>query len=323
MKKTTLTILLTALTVTITFGQITTTKVAPSTETVDNTPYDSLDNFVGKNARKYIGQELYLKGVAESLRKYGYDGFVKDYTKDKYTNKSTIYQCCDGYNSKYDALNGKYFKVLDVISHPKAKENESLYGSKFYLKLEEKESKDIIYYEYSSTSKYSFPFIVVGYFEKAKTRYIGTEYILRGRNWIDKKTEMYDMQNGKPVDFSSGTTWKCVDFTIEEKYYELSLIIENSKGERLALSMDNILKGVYFAFPKIDADKYKRKFGEENWTSILNGKVKVGMTKEMCELSWGKPKDINQTITEGKKTEQWVYSDNYLYFDNGILTAMQ
>ena len=321
--KITLTFLLTALTLTISFGQITTTKVAPTTETADNTPYDSLENFLGKNARKYIGQDLYLKGFAESLRKYGYDGFTLDYTKSTLSNKSNVYQCCDGFNSKYDDLNGKYFKVLDVIDHPKAKENESLYGSKFYLKLEEKVSKDIIYYEYSSTSIYSFPFIVVGYFEKAKTRYIGTEYVLRGRNWVDKKPEMYDIQNGKPVDFSAGTIWKCIDFTIEEKYYALSLILENSKGERLAFSMDNILKGIYFAFSKNDADKYKLKFDDENWNLILNGKAKIGMTKEMCELSWGKPKSINETITSGKKTEQWVYSDNYLYFDNGILTAIQ
>ena len=321
--KTTL-ILLTTLTVSFTFGQITTTKVVQSTpETVDNILYDSLDNFVGVNVRKYIGQELYLIGLAESLRKYGYDGFVKDYTNDEFNNTSNIYKCCDGFNSKYDDLNGKYFKVLDVINHPKAKENESLYGSEYYLKLEDKESKSIIYYEYSSKYQHSFPFIVVGYFEKAKTMYVGKQYVLRGRNWEDKNPEMYDIQNGKPVDFSAGTIWKCVDFTIEEKYYQLSLIIENSKGERLAYSMDNILKGNYFAFSKNEADKYKQKFGIENWDLILNGKAKIGMTKEMCELSWGKPKSIKETITSGNKSEQWVYSDNYLYFDNGILTTIQ
>jgi hypothetical protein len=33
---------------------------------------------------------------------------------------------------------------------------------------------------------------------------------------------------------------------------------------------------------------------------------------------------ITETITAGKKSEQWVYKDdNYLYFDNGELTAIQ
>jgi hypothetical protein len=47
------------------------------------------------------------------------------------------------------------------------------------------------------------------------------------------------------------------------------------------------------------------------------------MTKEMCKLSWGEPEKINETITAGQKSEQWVYSDNYLYFDNGKLRAIQ
>ncbi|MFX9016039.1 hypothetical protein ABTN29_20430 [Acinetobacter baumannii] len=33
---------------------------------------------------------------------------------------------------------------------------------------------------------------------------------------------------------------------------------------------------------------------------ILEGKVKIGMTKEMCLLAWGEPKKINETITAGK-----------------------
>ena len=329
MKKTTLTILLTAMITVITFGQITKMKDALVNETVDNTPYDSLDNSLGKNVRKYIGQELYLKGFELDIeRKNGYYGFVTDYTKEifmyssKSSKKANIYKCCADMTmlnaSKYEELNGKYFKVLNVINHPKAKENESLYGNTFYLKLQEKESKDIVYYEYDT--RFVFKFIVVGYFEKTKRRHIGTEYVLRGLNWIDTKTEMYDIQNGKPVSFSAGTIWKCVDFTINEKNYELSLIIESSKGERLAISMDRYR---YYTFTKIDADNYKQKFGEENWTLILNKKLKIGMTKEMCELSCGKPKEINQTTTESNKAEQWVYYDNYLYFDNGVLTSMQ
>lgn len=322
MKQTTITILLTALTV-VTFGQITTTKVAPKVDQVDKTPYDSLQNFLAKDVSKYLGQELYLKGKSESLRKYGYDGFSKDYTQDRLLNQSNVYKCCDSYNSKYDALTGKYFKVLEIIKHPKANESESLYGTKSFLKLREKESGDIVYFEYDSRFEHNFEFIVVGYFEKCKERYIGTEYVLRGRNWLDKKAEMYDIQTGKSVDFSAGTVWKCVDVTIEEKFYELSIILENNKGERLTYSMRNVLKGNYFGFSKSDADNFKLKFGSEQWNLILAGQVKIAMTKEMCRLAWGDPDSVNETITSGKKSEQWIYKSNYLYFDNDILTAIQ
>ena len=123
MRKTTFTVLLTAF-ATIAFGQITTTKVTPKTDQIDTTPYDSTQNFLGKDVYKYQGQELYLNAKSESLRQYGYDNFVLDYTQDKFTNKSNVYKCCDGYNSKYDELAGKYFKVLEVIKHPKAEQSE-------------------------------------------------------------------------------------------------------------------------------------------------------------------------------------------------------
>lgn len=322
--KRTFAILITAMTVTVTYGQITTTKVAPKVEQTDNTPYDSTKNFLGKDVYKYVGQELYLNGKTESLRKYGYEGFYTDYNKSKFDGG--VYKCCDSYNSKYDELTGKYFTVIEVIKHPKANSGNStdeyLYGKKFYLKLQEKENNDIVYYEYDSQFEHSFPFIVVGYFTKLKQTEVGKEFIVRGKNWISSEP-MTDMNTGNPVsNFEAGEKWKCIDVTIEEKYYTLSFVLQNDKGEQIPLSVDNS-ENTHFVFEFNQAELYKKKFGIENWQRILEGKVKVGMTKEMCKLSWGEPKDINETITAGKKSEQWVYSDNYLYFDNGILTAIQ
>jgi hypothetical protein len=320
--KRTFTILITAMTITATYGQITTTKVAPRVEQTDNTPYDSTRNFLGKDVYKYVGQELYLKGKAESLRKYGYEGFSIDYSKSSIINNSNVYKCCDSFNSKYDELTGKYFTVLEVIKHPKAAESENLYAKKFYLKLQEKEKKDIVYYEYDSQFEHSFPFIVVGYFTKLKQSEVGKEYIVRGKNWVSSGP-MTDMKTGNPVsNFEAGCKWKCVGVTVEEKYYNLSLVLENKNGEQIPLSLE-YPKITYWAFEFGQAEMYKKKFGNENWQHVLNGRVKIGMSKEMCELSWGKPKSINETITLGKKSEQWVYSDNYLYFNNGIVTAMQ
>ena len=57
---------------------------------------------------------------------------------------------------------------------------------------------------------------------------------------------------------------------------------------------------------------------------ILNGIVKLGWSKDMCREAWGNPKDINKTIGSYGVHEQWVYGgDNYLYFENGILTTIQ
>lgn len=55
------------------------------------------------------------------------------------------------------------------------------------------------------------------------------------------------------------------------------------------------------------------------------GGVRIGMTKsEALRSSWGRPHEINRTTTAGGVHEQWVYGGrNYLYFENGILTAIQ
>lgn len=66
------------------------------------------------------------------------------------------------------------------------------------------------------------------------------------------------------------------------------------------------------------------KYGLENGQAILNHKVKIGWTKAMCIASWGKPYDINRTTNAYGTEEQYVYSlKKYLYFENGILTAIQ
>lgn len=51
----------------------------------------------------------------------------------------------------------------------------------------------------------------------------------------------------------------------------------------------------------------------------------IGMTvDEVKNSTWGKPSKINKTTTQYGIHEQWVYSSGrYIYFDNGIVTAIQ
>lgn len=303
------------------WGQITTTKVAEKKEDIPE-KYDSLSNFLGMNVNLYLGQELYLNGKAESLRKYGYDGFYTDYNKSKFDGG--VYKCCDSYNSKYDELTGKYFKVLEIIKHPKATEADYLYGKKFYLKLQEKLSNDIVYYEYDAQFKHSFPFIVVGYFEKLKKQAVGKKFVFGS---TDKRfgDDELDVKSGKTIKFELGEKWECIDLTIEEKYYTLSLLLKDDDGQTMAVGSEWVIGADKFHDVYVDgeADLYKTKFGADTWNTILEGKVRIGMTKEMCKLSWGEPDKINRTITSGGKSEQWVYDKNYLYFDGDKLTAIQ
>jgi hypothetical protein len=60
------------------------------------------------------------------------------------------------------------------------------------------------------------------------------------------------------------------------------------------------------------------------WSAIEGRKVFVGMTAEQVRFSWGAPEEINTTVLQGVKQEQWVYGDgNYIYLENGVVTAIQ
>lgn len=71
-------------------------------------------------------------------------------------------------------------------------------------------------------------------------------------------------------------------------------------------------------------EEAEKKYGKEKANKLLDGIIWIGCTKEMVILSWGKPEDINTTVTSYGKREQWVYGlGSYVYFKDGKVTAIQ
>ena len=76
-------------------------------------------------------------------------------------------------------------------------------------------------------------------------------------------------------------------------------------------------------------EKFERlvpKYGKATAKMMVEGKVRIGWSKQMCRESWGEPDDINRTTGSWGTHEQWVYGDiycDYLYFENGVLTSIQ
>ena len=64
-----------------------------------------------------------------------------------------------------------------------------------------------------------------------------------------------------------------------------------------------------------------RIYGNTIGTRLLNSEIWIGMTDDMAKISLGSPSKNNRTVMASKISEQWVYYNKYLYFDNGILTA--
>jgi hypothetical protein len=107
-------------------------------------------NFPGKDVELLVGKEIKVLPKAESLQEYGYMGFYKD------SNLKKKYACCQGFNSKYQELENKIFKVLSYESYT------NIIGKKeFKLQIENDET-GILYFDYSSEYEKSFPFEVIG-----------------------------------------------------------------------------------------------------------------------------------------------------------------
>lgn len=69
----------------------------------------------------------------------------------------------------------------------------------------------------------------------------------------------------------------------------------------------------------------EKRLAEQAAVAKARGGVRIGMTKkQVLKSNWGHPDSINKTITRYGVREQWVYGDQeYLYFENGRLTAIQ
>ncbi|HLO58256.1 MAG TPA: hypothetical protein VK179_05915 [Bacteroidales bacterium] len=65
-----------------------------------------------------------------------------------------------------------------------------------------------------------------------------------------------------------------------------------------------------------------RKYGYPEGLQVSERKIWIGMTVDMTLDSWGIPYKIKRSSTDWGPREQWVYSDAYLYFENGILAEI-
>jgi hypothetical protein len=139
------------------------------------------------------------------------------------------------------------------------------------------------------------------------------------------------------IDLVNETTWKASFFGktgyIKETYFDKN----EGYGEFKSWFLNDLLAAQAVREKAIkDAERIAKsklaakrrstiinKYGATLGKIILEGKVRIGMTKEMAIDAWGKPNDINKTITRYAVSEQWVYDGGYLYFENGKLTTIQ
>lgn len=131
-------------------------------------------------------------------------------------------------------------------------------------------------------------------------------------------------------------------FLKSNRDYNISNIDEKAKNmlnralgyafDNSDLDYDEVNEIEYIVMNAYVNDSIKQQYSEELLKAVEREKlersqqgVRIGMTKEEVLLSnWGKPLDINKTTNVYGTSEQWVYkNNNYLYFDDGVLTSIQ
>lgn len=183
--------------------------------------------------------------------------------------------------------------------------------------------------------------------------YINEPFTVEDNRFIVKYEDNngYVKNTGKKIIVSRGSKWLCSDVTLLKPSYEIHYILKNDNDEQIALKniggfvelngyikreSDNKLqlqqletrqkqeKLISIENKNKAIEKHKAEcislFGKQNGELIAQGKVQIGMSKEMCKVAWGKPYWTDKSTTEYYVSEDWYYGFGFsLHFNNGIL----
>ena len=256
---------------------------------------------------------------------------------------------------------GKYYQINDVLEDKNNKNFRlSLVDC---ITKETFEIYERRYDKKHMLREYNSMLVVVGYYEKLKELFVGKEFIYLNnmpptvsiktpKDLISLDTDTVTLN----IKYGS-TIWTCIDVQVrmynEKDMFDFSnvnpivFIFENEKYgkhyyyqstpyqySRINFKEQQIGDFILYSY-YLEKEKEKKekndirrkelvtKYGSYYANLIMNSKICIGMTKDMCIESWGKPQHINTTTTASIEEEQWVYWDNYVYFSNGKITAIQ
>lgn len=189
-------------------------------------------------------------------------------------------------------------------------------GDSEYKKKDVKTGKEV---SVETLSKWLCEEVTLLMVKQAETRYgsSGSEYRIYYVLANDK---------GETIAFDNMEKDYGITFSEEQAYF---------KGEReKQLKQDELIaeqkleEKTMVEKEKKEKEKFKNecinKYGSYNGELIAQGKVKLGMTLEMCKVAWGVPFTTSKTTTVYGVDEDWYYGFLYsLHFVNGVLRRIQ
>ncbi len=306
--------------------------------------YDSLSNFnlnYDIIAKEYQTEDLALTNINGQFKQFiGQNIYILPLTQKEISFNSKW----GSSDAKNDKLRGKYY-IIDGFEFKIDENYTGLFKlDKVIVKLKNEDGKkhkwEVAYYSLDEA-------LLVGYYEKLKYKSVRNTFVYTGRakgkgsQFIIEPSldhSAIDTKTNQIINLKNGEEWLCTDIQLvdDEITMQLYAIFTNSDGNEIKARIENrfLTKGeIHAAFFSCFMEKNEyigwkeslvEKYGLENTLLIIEKKVKIGMSDTMCLESWGEPDSKNRTVLNGVETEQWVYeTKSYLYFDNGILTAIQ
>lgn len=318
MKKTALLVLTLIIASTIN-AQIGTTTVAVPQQKEQKPVYDSTENFLGeKNVQSYVGQILFVLPKRQALAKYGYGDFKPiDYDPESYRGPLDHYGEDAEYskfNTKYENLVGKYFRVDSISKRSYAKYN-------FYL-TNTNDRTDRCCFIYNAAYESAFPFMVLSHFNYLKGKYVGSQYIIK-----HFCIHQFDIITGDSIKIKDDltTVWTVTDLTIlDDDNNTLAYVIKSgdmtSYIEVENFDRYNYTNGGKIIFDKNGWDSLVKKYGLTMMKMVWQGEIKIGMPEILLRYSWGKPERINSS---SYGNTQYVYDNDYVYVKDGKVVSWQ
>lgn len=263
---------------------------------------------------KWHNKKFIFLEQPKSSQKYGYTTFRLDQNDHFLCNPTDLVNevTC---SLKYEKFVGKIICVTNVKKM----------GDSFLIEFEEEETKRKIYAE-----TYKGYIHGIGYLKDlhdAKTRwYEKTIYSkLTSLNKYDPETDKCGS-----INIEIGQPLKVIDVTLG--FYEpIRLYCETQRGQ-----IGYIITAYSWTNQRYDdwADMRPWEFrffekypvgdvwNEDNWDSIKNGEIKVGMTKEQVLISWPKPGRKIKKDAPNSNEEIWLYTSKELHFVDNILASI-
>jgi hypothetical protein len=315
-----------------------------------NTRFDLVRGELKKN----IGQKIYILPISkkETARRYSDFFYVPYYSTEH------------AFNVVYDSLANHVLTILnaDFMKSSSSEWYTEWYLKLLYRNQDT--IYYVAPYRVGNRSYEALPFILTAYFEKSKKQFLNKTFIEKkeittkdintGEEIVFSEGEKWDCIDVTLVDLEKNL----------HKFYTPILIFKNSKGNEILVNFAEYnfdsVDDITYVYQDIDAgvndfytlEEYKlslmeqqeqerlemqrqakieqqkqatfKKFGYYYGKLINDEKVAIRMTKEMCELSWGKPFRKDQMTTESGKYELWQYDyKTFLYFEGDTLKIIK